>query len=151
MITSQTWSPGLALLFPRLTAQIELSSRGWHVAVGTPVRSEYFCFQSVDGLNNKSWQQQKWRNVTWLPLTFVLGSKGSPFANNSEKKVVESIIIIITNVIGKTLIEKRIKSNTKIEPRINNRKVNKEITHIAKQRKNVDKKKENNKNTHTQL
>lgn len=46
-----------------------------------------------------------------------------------EKKVVESIIIIITNIIGKTLIEKRIKSNTKIEPRINNKRVNKENTH----------------------
>lgn len=47
-----------------------------------------------------------------------------------EKKVVESIIIIITNIIGKALIEKkRIKSNTKIEPRINNKRVNKENTH----------------------
>lgn len=38
--------------------------------------------------------------------TSVLGSKSVPFANNRKKKVVESIIIIITNIIGKTLIEK---------------------------------------------
>lgn len=86
-------------------------------------------------------------------MTFVLGSKSSPFANNRRKKVVESIIIIITNIIGKTLIEKRIKSNTKIEPRINNKRVNTEntYTHIAKQTNNVDGKKKSDKNTLTQL
>lgn len=57
------------------------------------------------------------------------------------------------------MIEKRIKSNTKIEPRINNRRVNKEKTHthIAKQTKpnnvenNEKKKRQKQKHTHTQL